>query len=298
MFFRGNDCEASLGVQWGRELTSVGAGSFDITQVNSMISGDFYHDMEDTVRGLALDAFPDQPSEASSVGKAWHHSPASLDMDSALKVSRDQLEQGALGQTERSFQESDLPPQLPDGDGFALSEATAIYMTDEAAWRAGNRLLAFLNEEIQAHVKEVNRTEFTIKAEVLFQSQTCVVKVRAYRLKPSAQALTFVFEFQRQGGDSLAFSGFFREARHCLCPSSSNAVELSYEAPGLPPRVAMLHEDSDCSVTPLIDAACHAKDRSLQASAAAGLAEAAEDSPTQVCTDSGFVAIQRLMQAE
>jgi len=304
MFFRGDDCEAGPGGQWGRELATVGEGrpSFDMTQINSMISGDFYRDTEDTVRGLALDAFPDQINEASSFGKDWHHPYGSSDFDSALEIKRGQLVQGTLEQTQRSFQESDLPPQLPDDDGFALSKATAIYLTDEAAWCAGNRLLSFLNEEIQAHVKKVNRIKFTIKAEVLFQSQTCVVKVRVYRLELSAQALNFVFEFQRKSGDSVAFSGFFRQARQCLCPSPSSAVELSREAPKLPPPVAMLQpssqEDTECLVTPLIDAACHAEDRSLQASAAAGLAEAAEDSPTQLCTDNGFIAIRRLMQVE
>eukprot|EP00930_Biecheleria_cincta_P054156 TRINITY_DN4009_c1_g1_i2.p1 TRINITY_DN4009_c1_g1~~TRINITY_DN4009_c1_g1_i2.p1 ORF type:complete len:379 (+),score=93.50 TRINITY_DN4009_c1_g1_i2:101-1237(+) len=298
MFFQGNDCEASTGGQWGRELAALGEGSFDMTQLNNMISGDFYRDTEDTVRGLTLDELVDQPNEASSFGGNWHHSLVSSDFASALTTKKGQLEQGALEQIERSFREGDLPPKLPDDDGFA--QATAIYVTDEAAWHAGNRLLTFLNEEVQAHVKKVNRIKFTMKAEVLFQSLTCVVKVRVYRLELSAHVLNFVFEFQRQGGDSLAFSGFFRKARQCLCPSTCNSAELSCEAPRLPPPVAVLQEDEDfdCLLTPLLDAACHAEDRSIQASAAAGLAEAAEDSPKQLCTDNGFVAIRRLMQVE
>lgn len=307
MFFQGNDDEAG---HWGRELTASGEGSYDVTQLNSMIAGgggdatsyfhgDYYRETDDTVRGLTLDAFQGQHNEASVFGKSFHDSLDSSEYDSRLETKKAQLEQGSLEQMEQVFQEGDLPPQLPEDSGFALSEATAVRVKDEAAWCAGNRLLTFLSKEVSAHVTKLNRIKFTLKAEVLCEKQTCTVKVRVYRLSLSIHTLNFVFEFQRQGGDSFAFSGFLGKARQCLCPAASIETELACEkASMLYPPASLQYEDSDCLVTPLVDAACHAGDRSIQASAAAGLAEVAEDSVKHLCTDTVFTAIQRLMQVD
>lgn len=308
MFFRGDDCEAGQSGSWGRELAATGEGSFDMSALHGVIAGDFYRETQDTARGLTMDAFASSlPSEAAAFGEAWHHSiTCGADFDSAVKTKQGWHDSIAcanldsaivtkqVGQTTYScFQEGDSPPLLPTDSGFALSEVTTVYVKDEAAWCAVNRLLTFLTEEVFAHIQKVNRQKFTVKAEVLCQNLTCVIKVRVYRLSLSAHAL----EFHRRGGDSVAFSGLFRRARVCLCPPAGNDVQLPPAAPLLPPSAAQLEEeDADSLVTPLIDAACHSDDAGSQASAVAGLAEAAEDAPKRLCRGDVFTAIRRLVQ--
>eukprot|EP00933_Yihiella_yeosuensis_P074720 TRINITY_DN8375_c0_g1_i1.p1 TRINITY_DN8375_c0_g1~~TRINITY_DN8375_c0_g1_i1.p1 ORF type:complete len:429 (+),score=72.46 TRINITY_DN8375_c0_g1_i1:78-1289(+) len=193
------------------------------------------------------------------------------------------------------FQPTDKPPLAPNDDRFQV-EVTTLYLRDEEPWISGNRLLEILSEEATAQIQKVNRRKFTVKASVLWEGLTCEVKVRAYVMH--GNGYDYVLEFQRVDGDTIAFNGMFQLVQSRLSPRSGKA-QLSMEQP---PPLAPLDRDDTAdmkgALLPLIDAAQHAADVSVQAEAAAGLADAAKD-PTlvdQLCSPQACAAIRQLLK--
>lgn len=280
MFLQGQDCE---GGAWGLVIPAEAVGALGQAVA---LSGDFYRERE-IYRGLTLCRGPVLAaaySEGSSDGP-WGKCAEQEEWFG-------QLHKGEQGQ--QSFQPTDTPPQLPD-DGCFTVEATTLILSGEAAWIAGNRLLSFLDEDATAHIKKVNRRKFTVKAEALWQGLTCEVKVRAYLMNSGECA----FEFQRVGGDCLAFNGLFRLVKQRLCPSWSEHVNTAAPPPPLP-FVLDETELSTVSLLPLIEAAQHADDVSAQAEAAAALAAAAEGgrSVSELCSPGACAAISRLLKVD
>jgi len=234
------------------------------------LSGDFYREQDDVYRGVTL-----------------------CSEDVALcKVAAKEV-QPTTGQL--SFQPTDTPPQLPI-DGCCTVEATTLYLSHEEPWIAANRLLSFLDDEATAHIKKVNRSKFTVKLEALWQGLTCEVKVRVYRMVRSSQC---AFEFQRVGGDCLAFNGLFRLVQQLLCPLKNECVGDAGHSFSPPPPPPFEKADSEfVSLLPLIDAAQNAEDVTAQAEAAAALASVAEDerATAQLCSPRACAAIRRLLQ--
>eukprot|EP00931_Biecheleriopsis_adriatica_P117183 TRINITY_DN9271_c0_g1_i1.p1 TRINITY_DN9271_c0_g1~~TRINITY_DN9271_c0_g1_i1.p1 ORF type:complete len:385 (-),score=85.51 TRINITY_DN9271_c0_g1_i1:182-1336(-) len=252
------------------------------------LAGDFYREEEDVFRGITLNSLP-----ATAFEELAFRSSAISPRTDVIRTK--DLKTPELRQPLR-FQARDKPPAVPD-DGCFKIEATSLLLNseEEAPWKAGNRLLDILQEDVTAEIKKVNRQKFTVKAAVLCCRFTCEVKVRGYQ----TSAWQFAFEFQRVSGDSLAFNGLFRLLKHKLCPPFGEDVQIMPTL-FLPPPPAQQEDSDSDSLTPLIDAAHSAAGVSAQAEAAAGLAAAAEtEDPCtvkQLCSPGACAAIKKLLE--
>lgn len=285
MFFQEEDCEDGHSGTLCHEAVSD-----RIQALQEPLAGDFYRD-QDTVRGLTLDNSSwTTPPNMQSACEAYGEEEMAWNVPEHIQPKEQ------LGQQSRSlFQPHDFPPLLPDHSCFKI-EATTLFLGTEEAWIAGNRLVDFLNLEAAAHIKKVNRRKFTVKAAALWQGLTCEMKLRAYRM-PCGQS---AFEFQRVGGDCLAFNGLFRLLKQHICGIEEQTSPDCQLPPPSPCAQFSGEADKNSSLLPLIDTARNADDVGAQAEAAAGLARAAEDANCmpQLCTPGACDAIRKLMEVD
>ncbi|CAE7223048.1 unnamed protein product [Symbiodinium sp. CCMP2456] len=197
-----------------------------------------------------------------------------------------------------AFQNSDRPPEYAQD----ITEATSIFLEDpQQAWEYGNRLLKFLMDTITAYIKKVNRTKFTVKAQVIWEDLMCEIKVRAYQIPENR----VVFVFQRLGGDSLAFNSLFQCVKKLLLEGDTEQpAPVSLPAPSVSQKDPQSDLQSDMQadlLTPVIDAAHRAEDTQAQAEAAATMAAATDPKDTgsvqRLCRDDAKSAIQKLLEA-
>lgn len=182
------------------------------------LSGSFYDISDDVVRGVTFSL-----GDAMGVSQVFGGS----------KFSE-------LEQTETStnphevFAATDVPQALSDEMRVHM-EATALQLKDHSPATAGNNVLTFFREMVDARVKKVNQKKFTMRAEAALEGLPVDIKVRVYQDKQGS-----VVEFQKRSGDTVAFVHLYRQVSAYLqCPSSDPAAVLGVELPKVPPMTAL-----------------------------------------------------------
>jgi len=183
------------------------------------------------------------------------------------------------------FNEGRNAPEPPKDSFFSFTETT-FEVNGTTADDLGNRLVNVFSTEHTMHIIKINPSKFTIKAEST--SPACYrFKVRLY-----SKASTHIVEFQRCGGDVVAFSQFFHKVMDLLTTMSN-----SYQKVGefIPPQ--LIHDAA--SVLPFIDMANNSKDPVLLAEAASGLANAAANQQyaLELCAPEAFIAFKTMLRA-
>ena len=134
------------------------------------------------------------------------------------------------GMAQRKFQEGDLPPAVPEDRFFHLA-ATTVSLRSASPWLIGARLVDFFCSE-GAIVEKTNPRKFSVKASYFVEGVVCNVKVRVYSL-----CVDFAVEFQRLGGDVVAFSHMYTKALDYLMEvfggsgTASSAFFVPFSAP-------------------------------------------------------------------
>jgi len=216
------------------------------------------------------------------------------------------------------FVSTNAPIEEPE-DGL---EANTIFARDCSPAEAGNHLLDFFDEHLEARITKVAPKKYCFKADV-FLGCSCEVKVRIY-LQDSG---TVALEFEKRCGDSIAFNSLFRRARQRLCKtdasvdsSSGPAVASSQLPAGLAPPPPFCSTALDCAggcalpegsgdqnpkeidgltEEPLLNIVNNTEDPALLAEAASGLAHMAQDSKMarSICKPETIAALKKLSQS-
>jgi hypothetical protein len=169
-------------------------------------------------------------------------------------------------------------------------------------------MLDFLNSVVTSSIEKVRPEKFCIRAGVFLGADArnvsyrmCRIKIQIYRSSETSLAL----EFRRHGGDALVFDAIFRKActyLQRLVQTSSNLRDIQAPLP-FPPEVnsTLIPEYNVAEfLTPLLDMASRESQPSLQAEAAATLAEILERNKNIVdslCTEEVFMAVRKLLHA-
>jgi len=206
-----------------------------------------------------------------------------------------------LSDTER-FPESQRPPPLPTDPFFELEEVTTLRFSLNPKFepsKIGNDLLDFLEDSVSASILKVRPVKFTVKANVFIESRMCTIKARVYHTSGSEYAL----EVQRRSGDAVVFNTTFQKAAqffHERCyfgstPPAAAAPSVALTKPPMPPA-------DEQESQPMLDMAAMEELPSLQAEAAAALAEFVAFQPSaasaSICCQDAFEKIRRLLQSD
>mmetsp|Transcript_21114 Transcript_21114/g.52866 ORF Transcript_21114/g.52866 Transcript_21114/m.52866 type:complete len:511 (-) Transcript_21114:337-1869(-) len=200
------------------------------------------------------------------------------------------------------FPDTQRPPPLPTDQFFALEEATTLRLSLSPKFqpcKIGNDLLEFLDASVAAAILKVNPIKFTVKANVFIESRMCTIKARVYHTSGSEYAL----EVQRRSGDAVVFNTTFQKAAqffHERCyfgstPPAAAAPSVALTKPPMPPA-------DEQESQPMLDMAAMEELPSLQAEAAAALAEFVAFQPSaasaSICCQDAFEKIRRLLQSD
>mmetsp|Transcript_14990 Transcript_14990/g.37297 ORF Transcript_14990/g.37297 Transcript_14990/m.37297 type:complete len:508 (+) Transcript_14990:86-1609(+) len=197
------------------------------------------------------------------------------------------------------FPDTQSPPPLPTGQFFVLEEATTLRLSLSPKFqpsKIGNDLLEFLEASVAATVLKVNPTKFTVKANVFIESRMCTIKARVYHTGDSEYAL----EIQRRSGDAVVFGTIFQKVAQYFDErfdfgSTPIAASVATAKPAVPQPDAK-------ELQPMLDMAGMEAFPSLQAEAAATLAESVEFQPsvasTSLCCEQAFDRIRRLLHSD
>jgi hypothetical protein len=189
------------------------------------------------------------------------------------------------------------PPAIPTDPYFKL-EPTTLYVTSSAPHTIGNVLLDFFEFEVPSTFQKVNRTKFSIKADVFDKFVMSTIKVKVF----AQEKTRFAIEFQYRKGDRMAFNNTYQKATNHV--KGAKGIELvggAVERPAIclaPPQLpeGMAIDIGEADFTPLLDMATQTCTPSLQAEAAVALAELAEDDAVapRLCTERVFQEITKL----
>lgn len=215
--------------------------STDCDAVMPPLAADFYHEANNVTRGLT---FP--------VGDALGFS-HTCEWGGKSKLSC----LGSSSNYNLEFKVTDAPPALSQETKMLL-EATALQLKECTPITAGNCLLSFLTQVVDARVNKVNSNKFTIRAEVVVEGLQCDIKVRIYKQEQGS-----VVEFQRRSGDTLAFNKFYCQASRYLQGNSLHEIGLD--------DMDMMSLPEDQAIAPLLDMAAFSQDISLLADVASVL---------------------------
>lgn len=243
------------------------------------LCGDFYSEPDDVVRGLTLPL-----GDGMDFG-------SNQELDGGKLIIREHW--GASAHGSRGFQAMDVAPGLSEEVERHL-EATVSRLDECSPILAGNRLLTFLEQVVDARVNKVSHKKFTIRAEIFAQGLYCDVKFRIYQ-----RGRACVVEFQRRCGDGVAFSKLYQRASgylqkigdlQAVCP----AVVDTECTVGLPELVALPPAQR---LAPLLDMV--ASNQGLLAEVAAALAVMARDPgiAAELRMPCAFSAMQQLRQS-
>lgn len=225
--------------------------------------GDYYGIPEDTYRGLSL--APAELLDDFKTSQQDDYDPLRFCMSSSNFPSSfyDQDTKVHASPITSRFENSELPPALPEDPLFQLS-ATTITCSCDPSWGM-NTLLDFFETQVTSEVTKVTPAKFAIKLEAFDNGTRCSMKVRMYRLQNDEYAL----EFQRRSGDAITFQKVYQQACLQLEPRSASTGTVADATPlvDLPTG-----QSSTEVLTPLIDMLSFSDAPKLQAEAAAGLA--------------------------
>lgn len=272
-------------------------------------AGDFYPDHEEVTRGATIASVPFPPQGGFGVGDFFHEAPGDASKSWPLPdpsgfVSPSPLPMVAQDPAER-FQESDQASAMPNDTFFEL-EATTLFVHGAPSHEVGNAVLDFLLCDAEATVTKLSRRKCAVKASVLSQLGLVDLKVRIWRQE--GEDLRLATEFQRKGGDTIAFAQVYGKAsdylKDRLPVASANVPESSLrEQWDLPVHVPEAHSVDGCSgvelVEPVFALASRADSPQLQEQAAAALLRALESGSlcaTEALSANGVAALHELMQ--
>lgn len=168
---------------------------------------------------------------------------------------------------------------------FFPLEETQVEVNDTTAADLGNRLISVIGTEHAMNILKVSEKKFSIKVDCTYPAWF-VAKLRIYSRPPS-----YIVEFQRQRGDTIAFHQFFDRAS-ALLSAQPNSVQADLTPP------PQLTQDTGL-LQPLLDMATNNSDTRLLAEAASALADAALKQPyaLELCTREAFVALECMLHA-
>lgn len=261
------------------------------TQVSmSSMMGDFYPEVDDVTRGLSLPGGirdccfgstfdPFEESRLKGEDFVFRKADWCLpDKDRAL------LSPSLM------FEEQDEALPVPR-DSFFKLEMTSFTAQARSASLLGNRMICFLNSEADGVIRKVDRSKFSIRAEVCLDGLSCETKVRIYRQSCGI----YIVEMQRRSGDGIAFNRLYRWASHYVSGGTGQqkALEEFHKVPSLS------HGNKEASLATLLDLA-KTSNKQLQTEAAQGLLQAAQDENLsgQLCTTQALPALQNLLQSD
>jgi hypothetical protein len=157
------------------------------------LAGDFYREGDDVTRGLTLcngDEFLEYTGQD-----------VKDDCMSRLLEEEPGYWKGTWND------DADLMPK----DNFFRVGETTILVQSVCAEDLQNRLLGLLADDASGVLLKVNRSKFTIKAQISIDGFSCVAKVYIYKKEegwPSSGQ--YVVDIQRRSGDSLVFRRLYR----------------------------------------------------------------------------------------
>merc|ERR1712187_198666 len=178
--------------------------------------------------------------------------------------------------------------------GFHLPVTTIniVLQADQQATDIGNKILLFLNKEVQSSISKVRQSKFWIKADVFIKNSQvvrysmCTIKIRVYKV-PEGQ---YAVEFARRGGDAIVFSTAFQLAvaffkDHMTVVGEAGDMTPPPPIPGfgvLPSLFGGADPNDDPPkpeflLGPILDMATMTTQPALQAESAASLANIAEE---------------------
>jgi len=187
-------------------------------------------------------------------------------------------------QTMPKFSEGRNAPEAPTDSFFTFTETT-VEVIGTTADDLGNRLISIFSTEHAMHIIKISQSKFAIKAESTSPAWF-VWKVRLY-----SKASSHMVEFQRRGGDAVAFSQFFNKVTGLLTNMSNSEQEVGEF---IPPH--FIHDAA--SLQPFIDMVNNNKDPILLAEAASGLANAAvnQEYAHELCAPDSFIALKTMLR--
>jgi len=276
--------------------------------------GDYYRDDDNVTRGVTLtDA--DLGMAPQPFGKDYAAMGLGMDFDGSLECmdkmgmydlglsppgwGSSASQAPALDSKIGRFQETDIPPGIPQDSFFEL-EGTTLKASCRLPATLANGVVDFLTTEVVSSITKLCRKKFAIKADVFVKSVMCSIKARVYTLEGQYYAL----EFQRRSGDARAFKDIFRQVSEYLSVSydlSGGLPEVRLDL-GLPPLLPQSMPDTRQTpdLQPLIDMSASIDMSCLQAEAASALADVAQDkaSAASLCTHDTFAQLCKLLQAD
>lgn len=200
--------------------------------LGSGFAGDFYAPVNDTKRGLTLDAWSLHAADPAMTAESEPHCQREtkafleprLSVDEAPKAASDEAPVAAPAAPVEAFlanrgkatlpnvpvpprfQEVDMPPATP-ADGLFSFMVTTLFVSGISAARIGNILLDFLVTQAVARL-QIKREKFSIKAEARVDEYlSCLLKIRLYQ-----QDSECAVEFRRCSGDCVVFNACFQQA--------------------------------------------------------------------------------------
>lgn len=268
--------------------------------------GDYYREQEDVFKGLTLAQMPEESmfgldngqgqnekknpwswasSTTAATAKSFDEVPCAYQSSSTASMiqapdgsgktlglmglaANKWDNTGAVSLSCGQFQESDHPPPKPV-DPLWSFEVTTAFVQMKHPWVLGNHLINFLTNELASTSIKVSRCpKFALKADVFVGTVKCTLKIRVYSVDEK-----YAVEFQKRGGDSIAFNRAYSQAVKFL-RSHFTVDSPSKEMPRSPPQIPMV---PDVQMAPLLDMASVTQLPTLQAESAAAMAEIAKD---------------------
>jgi len=223
----------------------------ELGEFKPTLSGDFYCQEDDVCRGLTLSL-----DDAFGFGNAF-------DVDRTCKFTQP----GTSPNSCKDFVTEYVAPALSE-DVKAFLESTTLQLSESSTVTVGNRLLSFFRNDVDAKIKKMSQTKFTIKAEVFVGGIWCCLKVRIYQNEDGS-----LVEFQKRSGDTVAFFQLYRKVSAYLL-GDSYPQTASLGLPKLPQIDALPAEQA---IAPLLDMADSCQDMNLLAEVAAALNAMAND---------------------
>lgn len=227
--------------------------AIDCAEYKPLFIGDFYSEPDDVVRGLTLPA----GFESSHLGGAGLPFGEMFDGD---KMSH-AIWLGSSSNLADHFVAEYEPPSI-SVEIQAFLEPTWLHLTHHSPVAAGNDLLSFLRNEIDAKVSKVSQKKFTLRAEAFVGGLWCSIKVRIYEDGGGS-----VMEMQRRSGDSISFFNLYRQvSEHFLGSSALQTVSPSpLRIPDIPSSLP------NQGIAPLLDMADSCRDVNMLAEVASAL---------------------------
>jgi len=239
------------------------------------LPGDFYGaHVDDVLRGISLPIFDEmslsQEFDGGNLSKLQQMAPSPDDV----------------------FKHTDVAPTVSEYMKPYM-EPTIQRLSGQGPVTAGNNLLSFLQEIVDARITKVNQQKFVIRAVVFLEGMSCSVKVRIYQQDQGS-----IVEFQRRSGDGVTFMNLYRDAsRYLQAGIYADRHHISSHVRKLP---EIQHTPTLPTIAPLLNMADSCRNIGLLSEVAAALNAMVEDPEVaaQLRTPCAFSVLQRLQQVD